>query len=241
MSLPVASLRAVNPLVDGKFITLEGGEGAGKSTHAALLAEGLRKADKDVTVTREPGGAPGAEEIRALLVEGAVERWDAMTEALLHVAARRQHLKETIEPALDAGHWVVCDRFADSTVAYQGYGRGLDLGSIEVLNAIVTQGVKPKRTFLLDLSPEEGLKRVGKPQLSLPLDGQNKGELGRADKEGQRRFEDEPIVFHRKVRQGYLELAKRDPERFIVLDANRPFKELEAAIWENVQSLLVDS
>jgi dTMP kinase len=212
VSLPVASLRAVNPLVDGKFITLEGGEGAGKSTHAALLAEGLRKAGKDVTVTREPGGAPGAEEIRALLVEGAVERWDAMTEALLHVAARRQHLKETIEPALDAGHWVVCDRFADSTMAYQGYGLGLDREAVAGLHQLAIGGVTPDLTVVLDLPVETGLARVA------------------AKAGGEDRYERMGQDFHRRLRDGFLEIARLEPERCAVVDAVGAVEDVQEVI-----------
>ena len=223
----------------GLFISFEGGEGSGKSTHASQLLKTIQEAGHIATLVHEPGSTSLGWSIRDLAKSR--EGISPTAELALFAAARAELVEKIIRPELQKQSIVIADRYLDSTVAYQGYGRGLDLGSIEVLNSIVTQGIKPKRTFLLDLSPEEGLKRVGKPQLSLPLDGQNKENLGRADKEGQRRFEDEPIVFHRKVRQGYLEVAKRDPERFIVLDANRPLKELAEAIWGNVQSLLMDS
>jgi dTMP kinase len=223
----------------GLFISFEGGEGSGKSTHASQLLKRIQEAGYTATLIHEPGSTSLGWSIRELAKSR--EGISPTAELALFAAARAELVEKIIRPEMQKHSIIIADRYLDSTVAYQGYGRGLDLGSIETLNSIVTQGIKPQRTFLLDLSPEEGLKRVGKPQLSLPLDGENKESLGRADKEGQRRFEDEPIVFHRKVRQGYLELAKGDPERFIVLNANRPVKELEATIWENVQSLLIDS
>ena len=201
-----------NPLAGGKLITLEGGEGAGKSTQAALLAEGLREAGKDVTVTREPGGAPGAEEIRALLVEGAVGRWDAMTEALLHVAARRQHLTETIQPALDAGRWVVCDRFADSTMAYQGYGLGLGRDVVARLHELAIGGVMPDLTVILDLPVETGLGRAA------------------AKTGGEDRYERMDAEFHRRLREGFLDIARREPERCAVIDAGGAADAVRAAI-----------
>ena len=199
-------------MAGGRFITLEGGEGAGKSTQAALLAEGLRKAGKDVTVTREPGGAPGAEEIRALLVAGAVARWDAMTEALLHVAARRQHLKETIQPALDAGRWVVCDRFADSTMAYQGYGLGLGRDVVAGLHALAIGGVAPDLTVVLDIPVETGLARAA------------------AKAGGEDRYERMGEEFHRRLREGFLDIARREPDRCAVVDAVGAIEAVQAAI-----------
>ena len=145
----------------GKFITLEGGEGAGKSTQAERLGGDLRRVGQPTQVTREPGGAPGAEDIRGLLVTGAVGRWDAITEALLHCAARREHLTKTIAPALDAGTWVVCDRFADSTMAYQGYGHGLERQVVAGLNELVLGAFAPDLTLVLDLPVEDGLGRAG--------------------------------------------------------------------------------
>ena len=199
-------------MASGKFITLDGGEGTGKSTQVTLLAEGLRDAGKDVTVTREPGGAPGAEEIRALLVEGAVERWDPMTEALLHVAARRQHLKETIQPALDAGRWVVCDRFADSTMAYQGYGLGLGRDAMVGLHELAIGGMTPDLTVVLDLSVETGLGRAT------------------AKTGGEDRYERMDAEFHRRLRNGFLDIARREPERCAVIDAVGAIDAVQAAI-----------
>src|SRR5690349_6248781 len=140
-----------------RFITFEGGEGGGKSTQLRLLAEALRQAGETVVTTREPGGAPGAEEIRKLLVEGEPGRWPAEAEALLHFAARAEHLAAVIRPALKKGQWVLCDRFADSTLAYQGYGQGLDLGWLQVLRTRVVGETEPGLTLVLDLPVEKGL------------------------------------------------------------------------------------
>lgn len=187
----------------GKFITLEGGEGAGKSTQRAALAEVLRAAGLAVEETREPGGSAGAEEIRALLVEGAAGRWDAETEALLVFAARRDHLERRIRPALAAGHWVVCDRFADSTYAYQGYGRGLELAALRRLQAFAAGALEPDLTLLFDLPVELGLARAA-------------GRAGTAE-----RFEALGRDFHARVRAGFLELAAAEPARFAVIDATQ--------------------
>lgn len=144
----------------GRFITLEGGEGAGKSTQIALLAKQLQDRGIDVQTTREPGGSPGAEAIRGLLVTGAPDRWDAMTEALLHYAARRDHVRVAIEPALARGTWVLCDRFADSTMAYQGYGHDLGRDVIDRLHALVLGPLQPDLTLILDLDETTGLTRA---------------------------------------------------------------------------------
>lgn len=198
-------------LTRGRFITLEGGEGAGKSTQVRLLAEALGKAGIETVTTREPGGAPGAEEIRKLLVDGATARWDAMTEALLHSAARREHLVHTLRPALESGKWVVCDRFADSTVAYQGYGLGLGAKTVAALTRIVIGDFSPDLTLILDLPPEEGLKRAH----------------GRGD--GAQRYERMGLAFHEKLRRGFLEIARQQPMRCVVVDARpEPHKVAEA-------------
>lgn len=196
----------------GRFITLEGGEGAGKSTQVRLLAEGLRAAGIDALATREPGGAPGAEQIRELLVDGPVERWDAMTEALLHCAARRDHLVHAIEPALAAGRWVVSDRFADSTLAYQGCGLGLGIETVAALNRIAVGDFAPDLTIVLDLPADEGLKRAG-----------TRGE-------GAQRYERMDLAFHERLRQGFLDIAKREPDRCVVVDARPGVEAVEKAI-----------
>ena len=196
----------------GRFITLEGGEGSGKSTQARLLAEALTRAGRDTLLTREPGGAPGAEEIRALLVQGGVARWDPLSEALLHYAARREHLTATIRPALAAGSWVVCDRFADSTLAYQGFGLGVDRGLIAVLYERVVEDTAPDLTLILDLPVEEGLRRAG----------------GRSGAET--RYERMDAAFHRRLRDGFLEIARADPRRCVEIDARPAIESVQAAI-----------
>ncbi len=208
----------------GRFITLEGGEGGGKSTQARLLTDFLSARVGEVVLTREPGGAPGAEQIRALLVDGDVQRWDATTEALLHFAARRDHLVNTVRPALERGAWVVSDRFADSTMAYQGYGHGLDRRAIAGLYRLCVGALKPDLTLILDLPVEEGLARAA-------------GRQG-----GEDRYERMDADFHRRLRDGFLEIARREPERCAVVDASRDIVSVHAAIADTVrQRLLVSS
>ena len=203
-----------------RFITLEGGEGAGKSTQARRLAEGLRGIGLDTLLTREPGGSPGAEEIRALLVQGAAGRWDPLTETLLHFAARRDHLIKTIRPALAAGRWVVCDRFADSTRAYQGFGLGLDRRVIETLYEMVVGTDTPDLTLILDLPVEEGLRRAS----------------GRGHAET--RYEDMDRAFHERLRQGFLEIAREEPDRCVVIDARGRPGAVQRAIRRAVRERL---
>lgn len=186
-----------------RFITFEGGEGAGKSTQIHLLAEFLRHRGIKVAQTREPGGAPGAEEIRALLVRGEVSRWDPFAETLLLYAARRTHILQTIQPALDAGHWVLCDRFNDSTLAYQGNGHGLERSFLDFLSVASVGTTRPVMTFLLDIDPHLGLQRAG----------------SRGDFEN--RFEAMDLLFHTRIRDGFLSLAANDPARFNVIDASQ--------------------
>ena len=196
----------------GRFITLEGGEGAGKSTQIARLADWLRSRGRDVVSTREPGGSPGAELIRKLLVEGPAERWDGTTEALLHYAARRDHLRATVWPALERGAWVVSDRFADSTRAYQGYGYNLDLAMLDRLYEAAVGAFRPDLTLVLDLPVETGLARAA------------------ARRGPETRYESLPRDFHERVRAGFLEIAKRDPKRCAVIDATRDIDTIAAAI-----------
>ncbi len=196
----------------GKFITFEGGEGAGKSTQVGLLAAALREAGREVLETREPGGSDGAEQIRDLLVTGAPERWDAMTEALLHFAARREHLLQAVLPAIDAGNWVISDRFADSTMAYQGYGHGLGTGPIETLYDLVVGEFQPDLTLILDLPVEQGLARAERRQ-------------GGGD-----RYERMDSGFHERLRAGFLEIARDDPARCAVIDACGPVDQVHGAV-----------
>ncbi|MBF0560837.1 MAG: dTMP kinase [Alphaproteobacteria bacterium] len=185
----------------GRFVTFEGADGAGKSTQARLLVEALRQVGVDAVLTREPGGSPGAEQIRSLLVEGDVARWDAMTEALLHFAARRDHLLQTVWPALEAGKWVVSDRFVDSTMAYQGYGHGLERSRLEQLRAVAIGDFSPDLTIILDIPVEIGLNRAGVRN-------------GNED-----RYERMGADFHRRLGAGFLEIAAREQERCAVIDA----------------------
>ncbi|MFZ5929917.1 MAG: dTMP kinase [Pseudomonadota bacterium] len=187
----------------GKFITLEGGEGTGKSTQARLLQSALQQRGLEVVLTREPGGAPGAEFIRKLLVEGDATRWDAMSEALLLFAARRVHLRETIVPALNRGDWVICDRFTDSTFAYQGDAGGLGRAAIERLAAIALDADSPVPdvTLVLDIPVELGLARAH----------------ARGDAEN--RFESLGTAFHQRLRDSFLQIARREPARCILIDA----------------------
>lgn len=196
----------------GRFITFEGGEGGGKSTQIALLTGALRGIDINPLLTREPGGVPGAEEIRTLLVKGEVNRWTPLTEALLNYAARAEHLDKAIRPALDRGEWVICDRFADSTVAYQGYGHGVALADLTTLYTMVVQDLTPDLTLILDLPPAIGLARAN--------DGTG----------GEDRYERMDLSFHEKLRQGFLDIAKADAGRCVVIDATQSLDAVAADI-----------
>jgi dTMP kinase len=210
----------VSASAPGRFITLEGGEGAGKSTQIARLAAWLKQRGRDVVSTREPGGAPGAEMIRKLLVEGPAERWDGTTEALLHFAARREHLRSLVWPALERGAWVVSDRFADSTRAYQGFGHGLDLEALDRLYEVAVDGFRPDLTLILDLPVETGLARA-------------------ATRRGaETRYESLPRDFHERVRKGFLEIAKTEPKRCAVIDASKDIDAIAAAIQRTVAERL---
>jgi dTMP kinase len=204
------------------FITLEGGEGAGKSTHLRRLGEAMRAAGETVVLTREPGGSQGAEQIRTLLVGGAVNRWEPMTEALLHYAARRDHVERTIRPALDAGSWVLCDRFSDSTMAYQGYGQGLARDWIESLHRVVLGEFNPALTLILDLPVEQGLVRA----------------RDRSGAAGEDRYERMGLGFHERLRAGFLDIAVREPARCVIVDATRSVEEVSAAIRAAVRERL---
>jgi dTMP kinase len=200
----------------GRFITLEGGEGAGKSTQAKKLAAALARLGIEALVTREPGGSPGAEDIRALLVEGAPGRWDALTETLLVYAARADHVARTIGPALLADKWVVCDRFSDSTFAYQGVGRGIDRETIRRIDSAVLDDFKPDFTLMLDLDAQTGLGRAKA--------------RGGAD-----RFERFGLDFHERLRQAFLDIARRHNERCVVIDASGDEEAVAAAILDAVR------
>lgn len=197
----------------GRFITLEGGEGAGKTTQARLLAEALAACGIDVVRTREPGGAPGAERLRELLLDGDVA-WSPGAETLLHFAARAEHVARTIRPALAAGRWVVCDRFADSTMAYQGYGQGADWGMIATLTRLM--GIVPDVTFMLDVSPAVAGARLA-------------GRGGRAD-----RYQAMDAAFHARVAEGFRAIARAEPERCVLIDADASEGAVHAGIMADL-------
>jgi dTMP kinase len=201
----------------GRFISFEGGEGAGKSTQMRLLAQRLLAAGKKITVTREPGGSQGGEEIRKLLVEGEPERWTPVAETLLFLAARVDHVARVIEPALAAGEWILCDRFADSTVVYQGAGRGLGVERVRTLQRDVGT-LMPDLTFILDLDPHLGLSRTHR-----------RG----AD---ETRFEKFDLTFHEKLREAFLRIASNDPDRCVVIDAAKPVEEVSADILLKIEA-----
>jgi dTMP kinase len=203
-------------LATGRFITLEGGEGTGKSTQIRRLAASLEAKGFPVLATREPGGSPGAEQIRKLMVEGEPGRWDAITETLLAYAARADHVRSTIGPALLKGTWVISDRFSDSTFAYQGAGRGLDRETIRRIDSAVLDDFQPELTLILDMDVKVGLERA----------------LARGTAEN--RFEKFGLDFHEKLRQSFLDIARRFPERCRVIDAGGTEDQVAEAIWAAV-------
>lgn len=202
----------------GRFITLEGPDGAGKSTQAKLLADALEKANVRTVLTREPGGTKIGEDIRSVLLGPDSYAMLASTEALLMSAARAQHVGEVVEPALTRGEWVVSDRYVDSTLAYQGGGRGLSMAALRHVQTFATGGLQPDLTFLLDLPAEVGLsRRLG-----------TAGEINRLDEES--------LGFHRKVRETFLSLAAAESNRWIVVNADRPAK----SIWQDIRTAMND-
>lgn len=203
----------------GRFITLEGGEGAGKSSSLEFVAGLLRQSGLQAEVTREPGGTLLAEAIRALLVQPSQEPMPPMTELLLMFAARADHLERRIRPALDAGRWVVCDRFTDASYAYQGAGRRLGSEAVATLETLVQGELRPDLTLLFDVEPEVGLRRAGT--------------RGRPD-----RFEGERLDFFRRVRDGYLERARAEPDRIRVVDTARPLHDVQADLRQHIMEFL---
>jgi dTMP kinase len=200
----------------GFFISFEGIEGTGKTTQARLLSERLVEKDYEVILTQEPGGTVIGNRIREILLHVDHKEMSYMTELLLYNAARAQHLSEKVLPALNQGKVVITDRFTDSTVAYQGYGRGIDIQLIMSINSIATGGIKPDITLLFDLDIETGLKR-------------NKG-INKVD-----RLELEDIEFHKKVREGYLQIAEKEPDRIKIVDASLPLETIAQKVWEIVR------
>jgi dTMP kinase len=210
-------------MTQGMFITLEGGEGAGKSTLMKGLAQRLGQFGADVVVSREPGGTDGAETIRALLVTGQADRWTPLSELCLFYAARQDHLERLIRPALAAGKTVLCDRFSDSTRAYQGQAGGAGRAAVEALDALIVGDTQPDLTLILDIDPQIGLARAA-------------ARRGTED-----RFEGKALAFHTALRSAYLEIAADNPKRCVVLDATLPPSALEEAAWAQVQHRLVAS
>lgn len=206
----------------GHFVTFEGGEGSGKSTQATLLADHLKSLGFDVVLTREPGGSPGAEIIRHVLLSGAAKPLGADAETLLFAAARDDHVRQTIAPALAAGRWVICDRFIDSTRVYQGALGGVDPRLIRGLERVTVGAIIPDLTFIMDVPAEIGLTRAGRRRGGAQAD----------------RFEAETIEFHQKLRQSFLELAQREPGRCVVIDATQPKTAVIERIWSIVTERL---
>lgn len=206
----------------GKFITFEGGEGAGKSTQVRLLAQNLANRGIETVQTREPGGAPQAEMLRELLISGDTDRWTAEAEALLNYAARDDHLRTTIRPALERGAWVLCDRFSDSTRAYQGLAGQVSMEMIDAVHKEIVGETDPDLTLVMDLAPEVGLDRA-----------HARGDANR--------FENKGLAFHQTLQRSFLEIAKAYPNRCVVIDASGEIDEISDAIWQAVESRLVNA
>jgi dTMP kinase len=214
------------------FISIEGGEGTGKSTQAEILHRRLWSNDIQAALVHEPGTTSLGTYLRNYLK--GKQPLSKEAELLLFEAARAQLVIEEIKTSLESGMTVIADRFEASSTAYQGYGRRIDLDVISRLNEFATQGINPHTTFLLDLDPAEGLRRVGNPQLSLQFELDEEKISPRLDIEGHRRFEDQPLNFHTRVRNGFLTLAREDPDRWIVLDATKSVEDISDEIWTHV-------
>jgi dTMP kinase len=212
----------------GKFITFEGGEGAGKSTQAQLLADRLRAGGRDVAMTREPGGSPFAEQVRSLILDPATAPHSALSEALLFNAARSDHLDQTIRPALAAGRWVICDRFADSTRVYQGAAGGLSPAILERLEDMVVAPTSPDLTFILDVPADVGLARAAGRRAT--------GLRASAEPDA---YEKRALAFHERLRAGYAAIAQAEPARCVLIDAARPSDAIAADVWGHVERRLL--
>jgi len=204
----------------GLFITFEGGEGAGKSTQVQRLAARLKADGHEVVTTREPGGSPGAESIRDLVLRGDADRWSPLTETLLMYASRRDHIERVIRPSLARGAWVICDRFADSTRAYQGAAGGVDPDFISALETYVLEATRPDLTLVFDLPAETGLERA------------------HARAGAEMRFESKGMAFHERLRAGFQAIAAAEPDRCAVIDATASMDGVESAVWAAVEARL---
>ena len=228
----------------GKFITFEGGEGSGKSTQVGRLKKRLEARGLGVVVTREPGGSPFAERLRKVLLDPAVEPHDALSEALLFYAARADHLAQVIQPALDAGRWVLCDRFSDSTRVYQGYAGTLDSKILEALELIVVGRRKPHLTLVLDIPPEIGLARAEVRRDQQATQTEEAQKTAKGDARIARglladRYESRSVDFHRRLRDGFLAIANEEPERCAVIDGQKNADSVSAEIWQAVEQRLL--
>lgn len=206
-----------NKMAKGKFITIEGGEGTGKTTQIKLLEIFLKKKKIKFITTREPGGSKGAEKIRKLILKSNQNDWSPMTEALLHISARSDHLEKKIKPNLKKGIWVICDRFRDSTVAYQGYGNGLKLDVLEMLQESIFDKLNADLTIILDTLPNISLSRA------------------RKRKNGNQKYENMGINFHKKVRKGFIEIEKKNKKRCKLLSANDDRREINKKIIKIIE------
>jgi dTMP kinase len=204
------------------FVTFEGGEGAGKSTQIRILADRLRAAGHEVVVTREPGGSPGAEAVRHVVLSGAAEPFGPEMEAVLFAAARADHIDRTIRPALERGAIVLSDRFVDSSRVYQGVTGGIDRGFMESLERTTVEDMMPDLTLILDIDPEEGLRRASERRGGSQAD----------------RFEKEALSLHRRRRKAFLEIAKAEPKRCKVIDASRPTGKIAAEIASTIEDAI---
>ena len=202
----------------GRFITFEGGEGAGKSTQVGILADRLSRSGRPVFVTREPGGSPAAEEIRQVLLSGQAAQFGPLAESVLFAVARGDHIDNAIRVALQQGQWVICDRFIDSTRAYQGATAGVPRGLINALEKITVGALLPDVTFVLDIPVEEGLARVA----------------ARAEGQELDRFESQELMTHERIRRGFLDIAEEEPGRCAVVDASQPEAMVAEDVWETV-------
>jgi dTMP kinase len=200
----------------GRFITFEGGEGSGKSTQAGILANRLARAGRKVFATREPGGSPAAEEIRETLLSGRVKQFGPLAEAVMFAVARGDHIENAILQALHAGKWVICDRFVDSTRAYQGATAGVPRGLINALERLTVGDLSPDITFILDIPPEAGLARAAERRNGTAPD----------------RFESQELMQHERIRRAFLDIAEEEPERCVVIDASQPEAMVAEDVWE---------